>query len=317
MAKYRNNLPQMNGEVLLTDGGLETTLIFDQGFDLPQFASFPLLENEAGRQALLDYYRAYAEVAHRLSVGVVLDTPTWRASADWGAILGYDQAQLHAINTAAVELVSTIQAEFEPKGTKVVVSGNIGPRGDGYAPGDQMTVEEAEAFHRAQIEAFAEAEADQATALTMTYVEEAIGVARAASAAALPAVISFTVETDGHLPTGQPLGEAIRQVDAATDAAPVAFGINCAHPDHFTKAIMAGGDWVDRLGLIRANASRMSHAELDVAEELDAGDRVELGQLYAELRSLLPNLSVMGGCCGTDHGHIAQIGQATAEPRAM
>jgi S-methylmethionine-dependent homocysteine/selenocysteine methylase len=173
-----------------------------------------------------------------------------------------------------------------------------------------MTVDEAQAFHRPQIEAFAEAGADQTTALTMTYVEEAIGVARAASAAELPAVISFTLETDGHLPTGQSLGEAIEQVDAATGRGPVAYGINCAHPDHFTKALRAGGDWVNRIGLVRANASRLSHAELDVAEELDAGDRAELGQLYAELRQLLPNLSVLGGCCGTDHDHIAHIGQA-------
>ncbi len=308
MTTYRHSLPQSNGEILLTDGGLETTLIFEVGFDLPEFASFPLLESETGRTALLDYYRTYAGVAQDQQVSIVLDTPTWRASADWGNVLGYDTDRLHALNTESVELLRQIRDEYEPDGTKVVISGNIGPRGDGYDPGDQMTVDEAEAFHRGQIETFAAAGADQVTALTMTYVEEAIGVARAAAAAGMPAVISFTVETDGRLPTGQPLGDAIEQVDTATSRAPIAFGINCAHPDHFIETLTLGGDWVNRIGLVRANASRMSHEELDSAEELDAGDPVELGNLYADLRQLLPNLTVMGGCCGTDHGHVAQIG---------
>ena len=295
---------------MLTDGGLETTLIFDLGFDLPEFASFPLLESESGRKALLDYYRTYSRIAEDHGVGIVLETPTWRASADWGTVLGYDSEDLHRINTAAVDLLRQIRAEFEPGGTTVVISGNIGPRGDGYDPGDQMTVEEAESFHRAQIETFASAGADQITVLTMTYAEEAIGVARAAVSVDIPAIISFTVETDGCLPTSQPLGEAIEQVEAATSGSPLAYGINCAHPDHFTATLAAGGDWVERIGLVRANASRMSHEELDNAEELDAGNPVELGDLYADLRQLLPNLNVMGGCCGTDHTHIAEIGRA-------
>lgn len=309
MTTYRHNLPQAGGTALLTDGGLETTLIFDNGIDLPEFASFPLVTTERGRDALLDYYRTYASLASEQGVGIVLDTPTWRASADWGRILGYDADALRDVNMAAVALVRQIHDEFEPA-TTVVVSGNIGPRGDGYEVGEQMTPEEAESFHHPQADALAEAGADLVTALTMTYVEEAIGVTRAAAAVGIPSVISFTVETDGNLPTGQALGEAIEQVDAATGNPPVAFGINCAHPDHFTETIAGGGAWTDRIGLIRANASRMSHEELDAAEELDAGDRVELGELYADLGALLPNLTVMGGCCGTDHGHIAEIGRS-------
>ncbi len=314
MTAYRNHLPQAQGHTLLTDGGLETTLIFEDGFDLPEFASFPLLESEAGCEALRAYYRRYAEVAAGQGVGIVLDTPTWRASTDWGAVLGYDPDALAQINRAAVQLVEEIRREFEPHGTPVVISGNIGPRGDGYDPGEQMSAAEATAFHAAQISTFAETNADLVTALTMTYVDEAIGVARSAAAHAMPAVISFTVETDGNLPTGQPLGEAITQVDAATHGAPVAFGVNCAHPDHFSETFERGGDWVNRIGLVRANASRMSHEELDNAEELDVGDRNELAQLYAELRTLAPGLRVMGGCCGTDHDHIHEIGRACMAP---
>ncbi|MGI9603771.1 MAG: homocysteine S-methyltransferase family protein [Acidimicrobiales bacterium] len=309
MSTHRHDLPQANGEVLLTDGGLETTLIFDAGYDLPEFASFPLLETDTGRTSLVDYYRTYADAARRHGVGIVLETPTWRASADWGSVLGYDADSLATINAAAVDLLRQIRAEYEPVGTKVVISGNLGPRGDGYEPGDQMTADEAADYHGAQVATLADSGADQITVLTMTYAEEAVGVARAAVAAAMPSVISFTVETDGHLPTGQPLGDAIEQVEAATGGAPIAYGINCAHPDHFRTMLATGGGWVERIGLVRANASRMSHDELDNAEELDVGDRAELGALYAELRQLLPNLAVMGGCCGTDHGHIHEIGR--------
>lgn len=310
MTAYRHRLPQASGEMLLTDGGLETTLIFDHGFDLPQFASFPLITSEEGRSALLAYYRSYVEVARAHEMSIVLDTPTWRASSDWGATLGYDGDALRAVNHAAVELLLGVRAEAETAETKVVISGNLGPRGDGYEPGEQMSAGEAEAFHLPQMRALTDAGADVITALTMTYLDEANGVARAAKSLSMPVVISFTVETDGRLPTGQPLGEAIDAVDAETDGFPVAFGINCAHPDHFMTTLEAGGEWVNRIGLIRSNASRMSHEELDNADELDAGDRVELGGQYAELQHLLPNLTVMGGCCGTDHGHIDAIGSA-------
>src|SRR5436189_1651192 len=138
------------------------------------------------------------------------------------------------------------------------------------------------------------------TVLTINYTEEAVGVARAAEAHGLPSVISFTVETDGRLPTGQPLAEAIDQVDSATGGAPAYFMVNCAHPTHF-EAELAGGAWRERIRGIRANASKLSHAELDEADGLDAGDPAELADDHARLNALLPNLNVLGGCCGTDH----------------
>jgi homocysteine S-methyltransferase len=317
--------PYLGDRLVLTDSGLETTLIFDAGFDLPEFASFPLLDTSEGRAALRDYYRRHIELAADHGVDIVLETPTWRASADWGATLGYDADELDRLNAAAIALVRDLRDEFRVTGTHVTVSGNLGPRGDGYDPGRQMSVDEAERFHRPQIDALAAAGAELVTALTMTYLEEAIGIARAAARAGVPAVISFTVETDGRLPSGDQLGEAITAVDAATGGTPVAYGINCAHPDHFASVLAEGDDWLSRIGLVRANASRMSHAELDEADELDAGDPVELGTQYAELQRYLPGLRVVGGCCGTDHGHIEQIahhclsstvaGRATAGPR--
>lgn len=306
--------PYLDDRLVLTDSGMETTLIFDAGFDLPLFASFPLLETTDGRATLRDYYRRHIELAHDHGVDIVLETPTWRASADWGASLGYDADGLSRLNAAAVELVRELREEYLPTGTRVVVSGNLGPRGDGYDPGVRMTANEAECFHQPQVVALAEAGAELITALTMNYPEEAIGVARAAASAGIASVISFTVETDGRLPSGGTLGDTITFVDEETGRTVAAFGINCAHPDHFAAVLADGGEWVERIGLVRANASRMSHAELDEAEELDAGDPVELGRQYAELRKLLPRLRVVGGCCGTDHTHIDQIAHASLRP---
>jgi homocysteine S-methyltransferase len=173
-----------------------------------------------------------------------------------------------------------------------------------------MTAEEAERYHSAQVRTFSETAADMVSALTMTYVEEAVGIARAARAAGMPAAISFTVETDARLPSGQALGEAIEQADAETDGGVAYFMINCAHPTHFADVLEADEPWADRIRGLRANASAKSHAELDEAEELDEGDPVELGAQYRALRPRLRNLNVVGGCCGTDHRHIAEICRA-------
>ncbi len=308
-AIFRNNLPQAHGEMLLTDGGLETTLIFLQGIDLPHFAAFDLLRTKEGRQQLKTYYRRYAALAAGAGTGFVLETPTWRASRDWGLKLGYSDESLAAINGDAIELMEEIRDEFTGPGTPFVISGNLGPRGDGYVAGHRMAVDEAESYHGAQIAAFAQTSADLITAMTMNYVEEAIGAARAAAAYDMPAVISFTVETDGRLPSGQDLGGAIEQVEAES-ASPAYYMINCAHPDHFRSAVATDASWVHRIKGLRANASRQSHAELDNADELDDGNPVELSQQYRELMGLLPDLTVLGGCCGTDHRHVEAIGHA-------
>lgn len=297
-----------SGEPLfLGDGGLETTLIFREGIELPCFAAYPLLREEAGREALRRYYRGYLEVARRHGTGFVLDTPTWRANADWGKELGDDAAALDKVNRAAVALTEEIRAEEESAELPIAICGTIGPRGDGYETGELMSAAEAEDYHRAQIRTFAAAGADLVAAYTLCYAEEAIGIVRAAVAAELPAVISFTLETDGRLPSGQALPEAITQVDAETDGAALYFMVNCAHPSHFAAVLEGGGEWLARLGGIRANASRKSHAELDAAPDLDAGDPDQLGSEYRALKPDLPNVRVLGGCCGTDQRHIERV----------
>jgi S-methylmethionine-dependent homocysteine/selenocysteine methylase len=301
----RARLPQLDGDLFLTDGGIETTLIFHQGLDLPAFAAFVLLEDDEGIEALRRYYAPYLELARETGAGFVLETPTWRASPRWGADLGYSNEQLDALNRRAVAIMEELRGDSR----RFVISGCIGPQDDGYSPAGTLTADEARDYHSTQIGTFADTAADMVTALTMTYAEEAIGVARAATAADIPAAISFTVETDGRLPSGQALGEAIEQVDAETDAAPAYYMINCAHPAHF-EAVLAGEGWAGRIRGLRANASMKSHAELDEAEDLDPGDPVDLGARHAALRARLPQVNVLGGCCGTDHRHVTEICRA-------
>ena len=308
--RYRHALPQMEGDIFLTDGGIETTLIFHDGLDLPHFAAFDLMKEENGRSTLNRYFRTYAEIARERGAGFVLESATWRASQDWGDLMGYSADDMAAFNRQAITMLHDIRGEYETKNSRFVISGCVGPRGDGYDPGTMMSADAAKAYHSAQIETFREAGADMVTAITMTYIEEAIGITRAASEAGMPVVISFTVETDGTLPAGQRLGEAIEAVDRETGNGPAYYMINCAHPTHFENALRNGDPWLERIGGIRANASRMSHAELDEAEELDDGNPSELGAQYRDLRSLLPNLFVMGGCCGTDHRHVEAIHSA-------
>lgn len=281
--RVREGLPQLEGATFITDGGMETTLIFHEGLELPHFASFVLLDGEEGVRALREYFRLYVEIARDAGVGIVLDTPTWRANPDWGGRLGYSPEALADVNWHAVRLLEQLREEAGGQ-PPILVTGCVGPRGDGYQVDETMTAEEAERYHSPQVEVFAGTTADLVSALTMTYAEEATGIVRAARAAGIPAAVSFTVETDGRLPSGQPLREAIEQVDAETDGAAAYFMINCAHPTHFVDVLEPGEPALERIRGLRANASTMSHAELDKAEELDDGDPVDLARRYAELR---------------------------------
>jgi S-methylmethionine-dependent homocysteine/selenocysteine methylase len=301
-------LPSLDSDRLfIGDGGLETVMIFSEGLDLPEFAAFPLLDDAEGRAALRRYYGSFLEVAHRFGVGFALDTPTWRASRDWGEKLGYSPADLADVNRAAVAFAEEIRAAEERPETPIAICGSIGPRGDAYNTAREMTPAQAEEYHGEQIATFADTSADIVGALTLPYAAEAIGIVRAAVASEIPAAISFTVETDGRLPSGQPLGEAIEEVDAETAGAAAYFMVNCAHPAHFGPSLRAGGAWLRRLAGARANASRKSHAELDEADDLDSGDPEEIGRLYGELKPDWPSARLLGGCCGTDARHVARI----------
>jgi S-methylmethionine-dependent homocysteine/selenocysteine methylase len=314
-AKYRQALPQLGEKLFLSDGGMETSLIFHDGIELRHFAAFDLLGSADGRAALERYYAAFVALAKRDGHGLVLESPTWRANPDWGAVLGYGPAALDAANDAAIALIAGIRDAAETAECPMVLSGCIGPRGDGYAPESFMTAAEAEAYHARQVGVFAAAGADMVTPTTMTYLEEAVGIARAAEAAGIPVVVSFTVETDGCLRQGMALGEAIEACDAATGGYPAYYMVNCAHPSHFRDRL-AGGGWRARIGGIRANASKLSHDELDNAETLDDGDPRELAAEYRALLPLLPGLRVLGGCCGTDHRHVGAISRACGHVHA-
>ncbi len=307
MKKYRKNLPQLNGREFLTDGGLETTLIFHQGMELPHFASFDILNDPYGEAILKEYYENYIEIARKHGMGFVLESPTWRASRDWGYLLGYSAESLTEINHKAIAQLEQIRSSFEEEQMPMVVSGCIGPRGDGYLPDKMMSVSEALEYHSEQIRVLGETNADMISAFTINYSNEAIGMALAAMENQMPIVIGFTVETDGKLPSGESLKKAIDLVDKSTGDYPVYYMINCAHPTHFRSVLEIEGKWKNRIMAIRANASKKSHAELDQSDHLDSGDKCELARGYAELRKLLPNLKVIGGCCGTDHTHIEEI----------
>lgn len=316
MTTQAQALPQLGGRLFLTDGGMETTLIFHEGLDLPHFAAFVLLRTEAGRAMTRRYYERYLAIARDAGAGFILESPTWRASADWGARLGYTKAGITAVNREAIELMREIA--WEAVGVRpIVVSGNIGPRGDGYLASEVMTPDEAEAYHSLQARAFADAGADFISAFTMTNTSEAIGIVRAAEAVGLPVVISFTLETDGLLPTGQSLAAAIAEVDAATVSRPAYYMINCAHPTHFAPTLGELGSIGSRIRGIRANASRRSHQELNEAPDLDAGNPHELGAEYRELLARFPHINVLGGCCGTDHRHVAAIATSCGHGLAM
>lgn len=310
MAIYRDNLPQSDGRMFLAYTGMETDLLFLKGIDLPGFASYPLLETDDGCRILESYYRELIELGRKSNVGVILESPTWVANRDRGAKIGYSPERLAELNKKAIKLISKVRSKSGDLPT--VLSANIGPRNDAYAPGEQMTAKEAESYHCEQIATLAETDVDLVSGYTLAYAAEAAGIVLAARRYGLPVTISFTLETDGRLPTGEALGDAIIEVDAATDGYAKYFMINCAHPDHFNE-ILKGEPWILRLKGVVANASRCSHAELDEAETLDDGNPEELGQQLAAINKKYPHINILGGCCGTDNRHMAQIArQASA-----
>ena len=311
MPVFRDALPQLADRVFLTDTGIETTLIFHDGYELPHFAAVTLLRDEDGRRRLDRYFLAHADVAARTGTGFILESATWRASTDWGNLLGYSRSELAEANRIAIESLIDLRSRLD---MDVVVSGCIGPRGDGYDSTARMTAKQACDYHTEQVQTLAGTDADMVHAMTIAYPDEAVGVVLAGQEAQVPVAISFMLETDGALPDGTGLGEAIERVDDATGGTAAYFAINCAHPTHFAGVLEAGSAWTQRLRGVRANASSLSHAELDELPWLDSGDPAELGAQYADLRATCPNLTILGGCCGTDVRHLRAI--ADALPRA-
>jgi S-methylmethionine-dependent homocysteine/selenocysteine methylase len=302
-----SQLPQLSDGLFLTDGGMETTLIFHDGIDLPHFAGCALLETAEGREALRRYYRTYAALARKYETGFILESPTWRANPDWAEKLGWNAEKLAAINREGIALMHEIREEFETPRSPMVVSGCLGPRGDGYVASAVMTPEEAAAYHAPQIRVLRDTGVDVISAFTLTTGDEGLGIANAAAALGVPCVLSFTLETDGRLPSGEALREVIGRIDSTAATAPVYYMINCAHPTHFADILPEGEPWLERIRGVRANSSCRSHEELNESPDLDEGNPAELGLQYRELRARLPKLTILGGCCGTDHRHLEAI----------
>lgn len=308
-----SSLPLLGDAVFLSDGGMETTFIFHEGIELPEFAAFVLLKEATGRAALRRYYQAYIELARRYRLGFVLESATWRASADWGQKLGFDASDLAAINREAIALLHELREESENPTLPMVISGALGPRGDGYLATARMSAAQAAHYHTPQIRSLRDAGADVVTAFTLNYLEEGLGITEAAAALDMPCVISFTVETDGHLPSGQTLHEAIEVIDKHSTRPPAYYMVNCAHPEHLITAADVRADWAKRVHGLRANASRRSHEELNESPELDEGNPGTIGKECLELADKLGGIQVIGGCCGTDLRHVDSMARAWAQ----
>lgn len=312
--KDARHLPQMNGRNMTCGGGFETWLQYVDGFKLRHFCGFELIDDPRGRACLEDYHRKIAEAAAAQGFGVINEGLHYRASRDWGELIGYSREGLEEINIRGIEFYREIARDYDSPETPMLVGGAIGPRGDAYNVGRTPDAAESEDYHAEQIETFRKAGADLVTALTFSSIEEAIGLARAAKAAGMPVVVSFFVARGGKLNGGETLEEAITRVDAATNSAPAYYMVNCTHPTEFMPALTEG-DWTARLGGFMPNAVAMETLSLCQLGHLEDGDPVELGGQMADLARRFPHINVWGGCCGTDGRHIGEIARQVGAVR--
>ncbi|MCP5083255.1 MAG: homocysteine S-methyltransferase family protein [Alphaproteobacteria bacterium] len=310
-----SKLPQMNGKICLTEGGIETYMQYKKGHELRHFCLFDLLNDAQAVTDLRTYHERLIEVALKHKVGAILDGLHYRTSQYWGELLGYSRQELREIVVQGIEFYKGLAKQYETVESPMPVSGVVGPRGDAYAVGHIMTVDEAEDYHSEQLRTMKQAGADFATALTFSQVDEAIGVVRASQTLDFAVVVSFALGADGKLKTGPSLGAAIAAVDAATQNGPAYYMVNCTHPVDFAPAFNAPGPWVDRLGGLRPNASSLAHGVLCQLGRLEEGNPVELGQQMADMATRFPQINVWGGCCGTDYAHIDQIAAAVIRAR--
>jgi len=311
---YRSALPQLSGSLFLADGGIETDLIFNRGIEIREFAAHTLLSDPASREQVAAYFRPFLTLAADCGAGYILDSQTWKAHLHWADSLRATAAELREANLDSISFIAGIRKEFADQSKPIVLNGIIGPTSDAYAPEARLTSDQARHYHAQQIGWLAETEVDMVTATTFPHVDEAIGFVQAAGEAEIPAVVSFTVETDGRLPTGVPLADAVRRVDDATDGAAAYFMVNCAHPDHFFH-VLGDEDWARRIRGLRCNASRLSHAELDACETLGDGEPSEFGSQYRSILERLPWINVLGGCCGSDLRHVTEVARSVSAAR--
>jgi homocysteine S-methyltransferase len=303
----KRRMPTVEDPLFLTEAGIETTLMYKNGWELQHFCLFERMREDRFMADLEAYHRRLIEVALERGVGHLLDGVHYRASPDWSAKLNMSDSELKQLTEKGLALYQELSEEYATEATPIPVGCCIGPRGDAYGTGHEMSPEEAQDYHTIQIETAKQAGADFVSALTFNRIDEAIGLARAAEAAGLPVIVSFSLTKDARLNSGPSLDEAVTAVDAATDEAPLFYMINCNHPVDFSPALDAPGDWINRLQGIRANASSLDHGMLCKLGHLEEGDPEELGGQFADIARRFPHMNVFGGCCGTDREHLDQI----------
>ena len=299
--------PRLENKIYLTEGGTETEILYKWGYELPEFAMFPLLDNAEADQCIRGIYRRYFDVAEAFETGLVILGHDYRASPDWARKLGYSLDGLAEMQHRTIDFLADMRSEYKGRVSDVYISGCIGPRGDAYGTGAEISESEAEDYHSVQLSTLRETDADMAIAATFNNIPEAIGVVRAAKNIGVPLGVSLTLTTESRLRSGPTLKQAVETIDEQTDGAAAWFGTNCSHPLEFEPAISETGVWTERLRYIRPNASRMEKIALCKLGHLEDGNPIELGQQMGDVAQRFPKMDILGGCCGTDERHLGEI----------
>ncbi|MCH9663117.1 MAG: homocysteine S-methyltransferase family protein [Gammaproteobacteria bacterium] len=308
--------PYGSGEVFLTEGGSETEIMYRHGFELPEFAMFPLLDNPKAVTIMRDMYCAQLDVAAEYGLSFLLTGLDYRASPDWGGKLGYSPQSLADANIAAIHFLRDIAKDYKGQIPRLLIGGILGPRGDAYNLNASITTESAEDYHAVQLETLKTAGVDFASALTFNNVPEAVGAARAAAKIGVSLSISLTLDNTYCLKSGPSLAEAITAIDEQTGAdAPDFYLLNCSHPVEYEPAL-GEGDWIKRLRGVRPNASKMEKIALCKLGHLEDGNPVELGRQLADLSIRYTHMDIFGGCCGTGDLHLREIAIALSQAAA-
>lgn len=298
---------QCSDRTFLTEGGTETEIMFRYGHDFPHFAMFELLKNERAMADLRDMYTQYLDVVAETGFAALLSGLDYRASPDWGRLLGYSPQGLADVQVQCIDFLRDVAAPYAGQISEICYAGIIGPRGDAYGSGGTMTADEAQDYHSTQLTTLKGLDVDLAWAATFNNIPEAVGVARAAASIGVPVCIAFTLTSDHRLRSGPSLREAVETVDRETgDARPIGYGINCSHPLEYAPALEPG-DWFRRVRSIRPNAALMDKIALCKLNHLEEGDPVELGQQLGDLARDNPQIDMWGGCCGSWDKHLREI----------
>ncbi|WP_328858470.1 homocysteine S-methyltransferase family protein [Williamsia herbipolensis] len=296
------------GLTYLTEGGPETEISYEHGFDLPHFVMFGLLDDDRAVAVLRGMYERYLDVAVRHGFGVLMAGVDYRASPDWAALLGFSSRQLADLQLRAIDFLREVAEPRRAEVPALLYAGVVGPRFDAYDPARQITAVESQAYHSEQIATLARAGVDLVQTLTLSSIPEAVGVCRAAARAGLPVSVSFTLDNTTHrLSSGPSLRDAVETVDLETGPdRPAFYGVNCSHPLEFIPAVEPGG-WFRRVRSLRPNAALLDKIELSSLGHLERGNPTQLGELMGDLAKRHPHIDIWGGCCGTWDTHLEEI----------